>query len=872
MDTNLASRVTAPRDCTTEVQVWLTTKMAHCEEQRAFEERNHDSVRRVWLCGGQAVDTATLFGRACVSPFTANPSYLSLAYYPTDRVRPPLAVAALDVYQLYHRSLSFRRYIPRTLDPSLPPSDTSTSFSHLLSAKSALPPEVRLSICLASHPSVQHGRREAEALYLTVFDARPLGNDRCPKVGPTHAHCDICWLVDGVLRRETTRHVSHECPYSQLVLDPLVREFAMRVVHEGHTDTIATMPTSQLLTLFERLYTTGSTVDTPIAPAVAHNLAGCISRVLFARASSNAPRSPPAPLRFSPSLAYAEIVSLLQDRANHTFRFAGEQDNNLAILHPGIEPWLLEHGHVAEWQKAWSSLVGSDGQLQLPRRYDAARVGPSGGLGAPLCSPHVCLRLGLTVSTVTYRGPLPRPCPTRVHVCIRLSVGLVLGARQGPTGVCSPADPSSIAWPLPSDSPPEYAVEAIVAERVVRGSTHYQIRWSRHADLTWEPASALANTTALNQWIARSGDTFSFAMRGSVARILSVLDNCHGVPASRLHALRNLYASMDPNGVSLFRRSYPSSAGGIVGGRATYIDTRRKGNTFLSCPPIARTFIYGEYYDEIDMSRSHFTAVLGCYALSHQPAPITMLRYIDEPGALEADIESELSVTRPHFLYRLNLVVMAAAGVPSRDQTRRIDIRRAWLAKTDMKAKHIFAALINAPNPASWQEEFLGCPTICQLVTDIKRMVPSVCHHPLNTDYARALLIAGTDAITLHSLCLANLDEHALCAAAEALRAADIPTGLTINDSLTISRRHSSPLLAHEVGASACPAGSHFVPRVFRHLQVPAAAAYLRRGCTYASLGGYCARGFYCPASWTSTSPLYVPTCSPPLCSFLPLQ
>ena len=200
----LSCPVTAPRDCTTEVQVWLTTKMAHCEEQRAFEERNHDSVRRVWLCGGQAVDTATLFGRACVSPFTANPSYLSLAYYPTDRVRPPLAVAALDVYQLYHRSLSFRRYIPRTLDPSLPPSDTSTSFSHLLSAESALPPEVRLSICLASHPSVQHGRREAEALYLTVFDARPLGNDRCPKVGPTHAHCDICWLVDGVLRRETT--------------------------------------------------------------------------------------------------------------------------------------------------------------------------------------------------------------------------------------------------------------------------------------------------------------------------------------------------------------------------------------------------------------------------------------------------------------------------------------------------------------------------------------------------------------------------------------------------------------------------------------------------------------------------------------------
>ena len=58
----------------------------------------------------------------------------------------------------------------------------------------------------------------------------------------------------------------------------------------------------------------------------------------------------------------------------------------------------------------------------------------------------------------------------------------------------------------------------------------------------------------------------------------------------------------------------------------------------------------------------------------------------------------------------------------------------------------------------------------------------------------------GSGATAETSLCLANLDEHALCAAAEALRAADIPTGLlTINDSLTISRRHSSPLLTHEV-------------------------------------------------------------------------
>ena len=51
------------------------------------------------------------------------------------------------------------------------------------------------------------------------------------------------------------------------------------------------------------------------------------------------------------------------------------------------------------------------------------------------------------------------------------------------------------------------------------------------------------------------------------------------------------------------------------------------------------------------------------------------------------------------------------ASLPSRNQPL-IDIRRAWLAKTDMKAKHIFVALINAPNPVSWQEEFLSCPTM----------------------------------------------------------------------------------------------------------------------------------------------------------------
>ena len=83
----------------------------------------------------------------------ANPSYLAMAYGPTDRQRPPFAVDSLDVFHLYHRGLSFRRVVPRTLDESLAPSLTSTSFTRLLHAESATLADVRAAICRACHPN-----------------------------------------------------------------------------------------------------------------------------------------------------------------------------------------------------------------------------------------------------------------------------------------------------------------------------------------------------------------------------------------------------------------------------------------------------------------------------------------------------------------------------------------------------------------------------------------------------------------------------------------------------------------------------------------------------------------------------------------------
>ena len=104
---------------------------------------------------------------------------------------------------------------------------------------------------------------------------------------------------------------------------------------------------------------------------------------------------------------------------------------------------------------------------------------------------------------------------------------------------------------------------------------------------------------------------------------------------------------MDASGLSHFKQEYPSSTGGVRGGRATFRDTNGKGNTFLTCHEAARAYVYGAYYDEIDISRSHFTHLMGCWSRTGQPRPTTVLRYISEQEALEKDIERELQAGRP---------------------------------------------------------------------------------------------------------------------------------------------------------------------------------------------------------------------------------
>ena len=68
---------------------------------------------------------------------------------------------------------------------------------------------------------------------------------------------------------------------------------------------------------------------------------------------------PNPPISFDPRPCYARVVALLASRLDHTQRFASEQDDNLACLYPGIEPWLAEHGHLFDWHKEWATLTAS---------------------------------------------------------------------------------------------------------------------------------------------------------------------------------------------------------------------------------------------------------------------------------------------------------------------------------------------------------------------------------------------------------------------------------------------------------------------------------------------------------------------------------
>ena len=830
------------------VIVWRATTVAHNEEKREFESRNPKDIRTSLFLGGEAADRYYLHHDPTAPSPILDPTLLTLAYNPTDRLRPSVNLANMDVFSLYHLLLSFRHIPPRTLDPSTPASATSTSLVHLLTNNSAGLAAARIDICSASHPDPMRGHLNTHALYMTVTDARPIGNGRCQKPGPTSMHCDICWHVDRVLRRELSSHVCVDCPYSRLVVDPLMRSLlSLYAPDQPTSDHWANCTSTTLTDATECLFHTGSSAGAPfpIPPLVAANVAGCLQQALFERVARNAPRQPrplpppnaiPTPhtgisppsntnpiapstnriatypnpaISFDPHVIYDRVIALLSDRLKHSRRFASDCDDNLARLSPGIEPWLLEHGFVAAWTTEWSALTHPERPLSLPPSIDHALVGSTGVLGVYHLPLLVLPRLTI----------LPQTGSRPAYISLRLSIGRRVGDLTDDTH--TPADPQDDAWPLPAGSHPEYPVDCIEAERVSqRQGLQFRVKWrSRDAVRTWEPASSLTDTAALAAWLTRPRGIYTTVLRGSAAHLDAVL-SLPNLPPARLSNLTSLRASMDPHGIIPLQPTYPNSTGGVVGGRVVFRDTKGKGNIFLTCHALIRAFVFGEYFDEVDISRSHISSALGCWALTGRTSTLTRTRMLTDQADLESDIAFELSSMRSTIRGELSEYLNTARDPPTARQSRLIAYARKALEKSHMQPKQVFSAMLNCRNPSSWRIPFPSstCPTLDTCLNDALRMRASVLLHPLCVSLARALTAAGTEEYRAISICLGHLDTEALHAARESIHAIGIATGPTINDSLLISTQPSSErprVLTHVMNAAATHLG---FPVTFKYL------------------------------------------------------
>ena len=204
------------------------------------------------------------------------------------------------------------------------------------------------------------------------------------------------------------------------------------------------------------------------------------------------------------------------------------------------------------------------------------------------------------------------------------------------------------------------------------------------------------------------------------------------------------------------------------------------------------------HYDEIDISRSHISSVIGCWLLTRRPRSISCLCILDDRDAFEAEITADLDSARAHLTVIVNQRITLSAGVPTKPLSQLLTSARTWLDRTHLKPKTVYSDIINTHDHHSWHSAFPSdtCPTLSTLITDITTMLEALPLHPLCTTYATALSAAGTRPVTLRSLCLGHLDQSALTAASQALTTAGCTLGLTVNDSLTIYR--PSPLTPPE--------------------------------------------------------------------------
>ena len=250
--------------------------------------------------------------------------------------------------------------------------------------------------------------------------------------------------------------------------------------------------------------------------------------------------------------------------------------------------------------------------------------------------------------------------------------------------------------------------------------------------VTWEPAAALADTAALTAWIVRPRGEFTVILCGVRPRLVTLLA-LPNLPRSRFTNLTSLLDSMDPNGVIPLKPTYPNTIGGAVGGRTVYRYTCGKGNVFLTCHEHIRAFVFGPCHDEVDISRSHISSVLGCWNLTGSPHTRTYTRMTSDQAQLESDIQFELTQSRASCCAELDDKRASAGGVPTLAQLKYIAYAQSSLYKCYMQPKQVFSAIINCRDPLSWRLPFPSstCPTLIRCLDDALLMRGSVAQHPL---------------------------------------------------------------------------------------------------------------------------------------------
>ena len=234
-------------------------------------------------------------------------------------------------------------------------------------------------------------------------------------------------------------------------------------------------------------------------------------------------------------------------------------------------------------------------------------------------------------------------------------------------------------------------------------------------------------------------------------------------------------------------------------GRTKYVSKNGCVNTLLRTNPVARTFLFGAHYHELDLKRAHISIAAHTYRLVRPHATNLTCDQLLDPTKL-AQLESSLQeeLTRSQSRLQADLEQARLASVSSNNRSASVLAKHH--SKSLMSPKQAFSAMLNAPTDATWADAFpqAHAPTVWRVNRDIRSFLQTLPQHPHLWSFAHALLSpAGIAAQPKklqkkhpnHTLscCLHELEDLAITATRSYLTTHNISTSISVNDSLYIS-------------------------------------------------------------------------------------